>query len=367
MSKLAKRLLLGIGLLALGAGIAVWVLLAASGGESTRPDNAIVRGINYVGVSVSNLEVATELYRTAADLQLTEQTSLNGSPLINALSGQKDTRVSTRLMRSSNAQLRFMQFSEPSAQGKELGPVPVHGPGIAHVCYQVDEKTESYPRFLEGGATPIGEREMVSLNPANPVRYAYAHDLDGIMFEVEHVNVSALDLPEPPANQFRIRHVSLATPNIELAVEFYSVLLQEENPRRAGRLIKLSGDKIDQVSGMPGSEIEMAWFQVRNLELELIQYHSHATEAPDSPRPLDAPGYNMIAFDVADLTAARERLLLAGGQIVHERHTLDDVPTLVGRDLDGNLLVLQSLPASSPLSAQNFKDNGLQTPRNTTK
>jgi catechol 2,3-dioxygenase-like lactoylglutathione lyase family enzyme len=325
---------------------------------SGRPDDAVVRGVNFVGKSVSNLEQSITLYQNSVDLQLVQEAEIRQSAVIDALSGHEGTLASTRLMKSVNAQLQFMQFDNPPAQALSTKPVGVNGPGIAHVCYQVAQATKAYDRFLEGGATPIGDREMVQLNKRNPVYYAYAHDHDNAVVEIEHVDIDALNLPTPPKNQYRIRHVSLATPDIDRAVDFYSVLLQEEVPRRAGELLKLSGGKLDKISGLPDSRIEMAWFQVRNLELEIIQYHSHPVETPVSPRPLEALGYNMIVFDVADLNAARERLLTAGGKLVLETQPMDGGEILFGRDPDGNLLGFQKIADNAPFSSQNFHDNG---------
>ena len=248
-----------------------------------------------------------------------------------------------------------MQFEGSSA----TGAVPVNGPGIAHVCYQVNKTTGAYQTFLDSGARALGSVAMVQLSERNPVEYAYALDSDGIMFEVEHVDVSQLDLEQPPANDYRIRHVSLASPDIDSLVAFYGVLLGDQDARRIGRWLKLSGDKADQVSGLPGTELEMAWYQTRNLELEIVQYHSHPTERPANPRPLNAPGYNMIVFEVADLQAARESLLAAGGTTVTDVAPMDGGSIFFGRDPDGNLLGFQTTPPDAVVSSQNFDGNGI--------
>ena len=327
---------------------------------SPEPVDTVFRGIHYVGVSVSDLDRSTAFYSEAADLTLVDDGVLERSPVIETLAGRSDVRAMTRLIKSSNAQLRFMQFENRSAAAQAAPRVEVYGPGIAHLCFQVAKKTETYERFLEAGATPIGAREMVQINPRRPVDYAYVHDADGIIIEVEHVDIAALDLDTPPKYDYRIRHISLATPDIDRAVEFYSILLDQKKPRRVGGgLISLSGEHFDKVSGLPGTKLEFAWFQVRNLELEIIQYHSHPTEVPAEPRPVDALGYNMIVFDVTDLETAREKLIAAGGTVVTEAQAMDDGSILFGRDLDGNLLGFQVLAADAVLSSQNFEDSGI--------
>ena len=336
--------------------------LAACGGSpdpaSVKADS-IIRGVNYVGVSVSDLEQSAAFYGRPANLEIVDETVLSGNPALDILTGEADTRATSVLMRSANAQLRFMAFEDRSAAANKAALIGVEGPGIAHVCYQVAKKTKAYDRFLDAGAKTIGDPKMVQLSSRNPVEYAYARDKDGIIFEVEHVDVAKLDLPEPPKIDYRIRHVSLATSDMDRIVKFYSAFLGGQEARRAGNWFGLSGEALDKVSGYTDSKVEMAWFQVRNIELEIIQYLSHPPKAPKQfPRPVNALGYNMIMFDVSDLEAARKRLIDAGGTIVSKKTAMDGGQVIFGHDPDGNLLGLQEISDDSVFSSQNFKDNG---------
>jgi len=328
-------------------------------GHSTRPDNAVIRGVNFVGISVRELDRASDFYRDTVNLQHVEDGEILNNPIFDRLAGRTGVSARTRLMRSSNAQLQFMQFAAPSPQAAKAEPIQPYGPGIAHVCFQVSKHTHAYEKFLEAGGAAIGDRDMVQLNPKNPVAYAYVRDLEHNIVEIEHVDIARLKLKQPPRNDHRIRHVSLATSDIDRAVDFYSILLQENDPRRLGRWFSISGDKVDRVSGFADSKLKFAFFQARNTELEIIQYVSHPTDTPTTPRPLDANGYNMIVFDVADLPAARERLISAGAKIVLEATAVGDGEILFARDPDGNLLGFQRVGDDTVFSSQNFDSNGI--------
>lgn len=347
-----RKFLLVILIIVLSVGL--WIM---NSGVTPRPEDAVIRGINYVGVTVSNLEQTTALYGDAVDLTTVDERPLEGlSALINS---DENMDAMTRLMRGANAQIRFMQFASPSDAAMKTPKVEVNGPGIAHIAFQVAKKTEAYDRFLARGATPVAATtEMAQLNPRNPVQYAYARDGDQTMYEFEHVDIAKLNLDTPPKNNYRIRHVALATPDFDRAVKFYSVLLEQKRPRRLGRLKHLSGEMFDQVSGLEGAELKMAFFQVRNMELEIAEYVSHPTEIPSSPRPLDALGHNMIVFDVEDIAAAQDKLMAAGGTIVGEAKPMDGGMILFARDLDNNLLGFQQFPADSVFSSQNFANDG---------
>lgn len=336
------------------------LMLTACGNAEPKQLNpdSVIKGVSYVGTSVADLDQSTEFYR-AADLVPVDDRELSGSAAFDKLANRSGVVVQTRMLRSVNAQIRLMQFSDSSALNA-TEPVPVQGPGIAHMCYQVDHATGTYQDFLDRGAEIIGDPDLLQINPRNPVYYGYVKDLDGAVVEIEHIDVEKLNLPEPPKNKYRIRHVSLSTPDIDRIVAFYSALLDEPKPRRVGGANGIGNEAMSGVSGLEGSKVRMAWFQVRNLELEIFQYASHPTELPDQPRTLDAVGYNMIVFDVEDLSAAQEKFVAAGGTIETEPEQMDGGEIVFGRDPDGNLIGLQQAPADAVISAKNFSGNGME-------
>lgn len=334
-------------------------LIGGSAPPEVEPDDVIL-GVGFVGVQVDDVEAASAYYAGALAAVPVAAAEIEPAGAIAGLLGSDALPADVQLMRSANAQLLLMNLRPASPKGAGLPAVPVQGPGIAHVCFQVARTTDSYDKILAAGASSVGVRGLVQLNARNPVHYGYVKDPQGIITEIEEVDVAALDLPEPPKNTHRIRHVSLATPDLGAMIDFYRAFLGGQEPRHVGSWFNVSGEAVDKVSGLTGSKLEMAWFQIRNLELEIFQYHSHPTKRPAAPRPLDAPGYNMIAFDVSDLGEARKRLVGAGGTVVLGPVAFAGGEAIFGRDPDGNLLVLHKVSPSSPFSAANFADNGLR-------
>ncbi|MEL7444834.1 MAG: VOC family protein [Pseudomonadota bacterium] len=379
MTKKRKIIVTVVGLILALAIAAAWLgytVIKSATPRDVEPD-AIIQGVNFVGIYVDDVDAAEAYYASSVGTEAVDAPELDPSGLLatfgaNGVSTENDVstedvaqddegdtaRPSSRLIRSSNAQLWLMSSANRSESGAKASAVPVNGTGIAHVCFQVARETDAYAKMVDAGASTIGSPELVHLNPGNPVYYGYLADRYGIITEVEEVDVAALDLPQPPTNKYRIRHVSLATPDIDAMIDFYSAFLGGQEPRHAGWLSPFSGETVDQVSGLVGSELEMAWFQIRNLELEIFQYHSHLPERLSEPRPLDAPGYNMIVLDVSDLDAARKRFIDAGGELVAGPESFAGGLAIYGRDPDGNLLVLHKVAGSSPFSAKNFADNG---------
>lgn len=334
-------------------GLIVVIVLGSNYAVAQEDQTKIIDGVNYVGVSVSDLDRSVNYYQSAADLSVVEEKLFEDSAILNALAGRQSVTANSSLLRGANAQLRFMQFDNPSTAAMESEAVEVHGTGLVHICFQVAHTTETYQKFLASGATPIGAAEMITLNPRNPVVYAYARDADEIISEVEHIDFG--QLTRPKKYDYRIRHISLASHDIDRLVDFYSVLMEEPDPRRLG---PLEGENFDMVSGYEGTKMEMAWFQTRNLEIEIVEYLSHPPAPLREPRPIDAIGYNMVVFDVSSLAAAREKLLAGGGTVVTEVEQLDGGQIFFGRDPDGNLLGFQTVSADAVISSKNFADNG---------
>ncbi|MEO0467137.1 MAG: VOC family protein [Pseudomonadota bacterium] len=343
---------LRIGALALAS-----TLVACGSEPKALPEGAVVKGVNFVGIAVADLDAATEFYQAGTDLEIVDEASVTGSSALDTLARRTGVAVETRMLRTVNAQINLMSFAEPT---EDWEAVPVQGPGIMHVCFQVDQNTQSYQKFLAAGGEFLGEEELVQLNPRNPVYYGYFEDLDGSIIEIEHVDIEALNLDSPPPHQYRMRHFAFTTPDVDRLAAFYSVLLEQPDPRRVGGRNGFASERVDAITGLKGSTIRMAWFQVRNLELEITSLVSHPTTLPEPKRPVDAPGLNMVVFDVDDLDAAVELFQTAGGTIETDVEDFHGAPTVFGRDPDGNIIGLQAAATDAVVSSRNFSGNGTE-------
>ena len=332
-------------------------LAACGGGPKELPEDAVVKGVNFVGIAVADLDAATEFYQAGTDLEIVDDGIVTESSALDTLAGRSGVSANSRMLRTVNAQISLMSFAEPT---QDWDPVPVEGPGIMHVCFQVDQETQAYQRLLAAGGEFLGEEELVHLNPRNPVYYGYLEDLDGSIIEIEHVDIEVLNLDSPPPHQYRMRHFAFTTPDVDRLADFYSVFLEQPDPRRIGGRNGFSSERVDAITGLDGSTIRMAWFQVRNLELEITSLVSHPTTLPETPRPVDAPGLNMVVFDVDDLDAAVELFLTAGGTIETDVEDFHGAPTVFGRDPDGNIIGLQAAATDAVVSSRNFSGNGTQ-------
>ncbi|MDH3706070.1 MAG: VOC family protein, partial [Acidimicrobiia bacterium] len=272
-------------------------------------DESTVTGIHHVGLSVADLDRAVAFYQGATGLEA---------------AAPADERAGVAVLEGPNGRLRL---TERSSAGAQPPVMPVEGPGITHVCYQSATVDDLYGRFQRVGSTPVSRgTEPVDLGGYG-VYYVYARDLDGIMFEVEHIDGADFDAG------YRFAHVALASSDLDALVGFYELLLGREPYRRSD---DIQGLQFDRVAGIDGVHLRAAWFETGNMVLELWQYLHPAPVAPAHPPSLDRIGYDSIVFAVDDLPREVDRLVDHGV-------VFDELPTesdrglwAQTRDPDGN-------------------------------
>lgn len=329
------------------AGLLVGIVAACtSPAAPTAPSSApaaLVNGVAYIGQSVSDIERSTAFYRTTAGLTVVAEDASAGSSALKAIAG-KSVSVKTRLLKGATGQIRLMQFQSPSAAARSAPIVPVQGPGITHVCHQSPDSQPLFAKFLNAGAKPVSRTgDVVQLRPDVPVRYGYARDPDGTMMEAEQIMREGLPW------SYRMRHVAIAVGDIERTVAFYETLLGYPARERRSNLVNKN---LDTTGDLDNIKLDVAWFNLRNLELEVWQYLNHPMPAVDPPRPIEALGYNMIVLDVTSTEEAVARLLKAGGRLEVKPTPMDGGRIAFGRDPDGNLIGLFQVNDASPYSAR---------------
>lgn len=291
-------------------------------------DGPVVRGISYIGIAVSNIDRTAAYFAGAGGLLEVDRSELRAIAL-DRIAGKKIS-AKTRTLRSNSGQIRLMQFDRPAAATQVAGVVPVQGPGITHVCFQSPDSKPIFPKFVAAGAKPLSRTgDLVQLRPDVPVKYAYLRDADGTMIEIEQLLIDNLTFDH------RMRHVAIASLDIDRTVAFYTAVLGKAPRERRSNLVNKT---LDVTANIDNLKLDVAWFQVGNLELEIWEYLNPAPTPLAEARPLEALGHNMIVFDVSDPAAALQKLQDAGGLRVAAPSAMDGGQIAFGRDPDGNLI-----------------------------
>lgn len=300
------------------------------------PGHSTVKGINHVGLSVSDLKASVSFYTGATTVKAEYSKRLSNSAAEKASAARQEP-VDRVALTGPNGQLELSQYDSSLAGPPEA--IPVKGPGITHVCYQAPTSRDLYARFRALGATPVSRgTEPISLL-GRGVSYAYHRDADGIMFETEHLDQAHFEGP------IWISHLALVSHDLDKLVDFYGNLLGHEPNRRSNRV---SGPAFDEVADYDDTRIRAAWFDTSNMTLELWQFTNPVTPEPGAPIPFERIGYNKFAFEVSDIDHDYRRLVDAGVQFLSEPVQTNESTEVYARDPDGNLFsLIEPAPGSS--------------------
>jgi methylmalonyl-CoA/ethylmalonyl-CoA epimerase len=129
----------------------------------------MLKKINHIAVAVNNLEEAAKFYQTILGLNLSG---------VEVVSTQK-TKVGFFKIGESNIEL--VQPAEPDSPLVKY--LATKGPGIHHICFEVDDVEAEVKAFLEKGATMVDQKPRPG---AHNTKVAFVHpkSSSGVLIEL---------------------------------------------------------------------------------------------------------------------------------------------------------------------------------------
>jgi catechol 2,3-dioxygenase-like lactoylglutathione lyase family enzyme len=266
--------------------------------------------VHHIALNAAEPQRLAQLYRTAADFQLVEESE------------------GVRWVAAPNLFIALHPAARP------IGPAEtgrrVCDPGITHFCVQSGDGQRLWDAWSQAGLDFNGPPVALGTGAT----YAYGRDPECNVIEAEGIVAD----PDAPA---WIAHVALATASLETMTDFYARLIGRGAHHRGTYANAL----FERITGLADVEVSAAWIMADNLIVELWQYHNPPTLAAE---PLDesAPGYRHLGFACTDLIAEIHRLQ-ACGITLDEPRQIAGLRSAQGRDPDGNLFVVTQMPAAS--------------------
>lgn len=260
--------------------------------------NSGVKGVRFIGVTVSDIDETLAFYQNAVPYRLVRRDRVDPASLYPGkyMSGDYE-EIEVALVEARNVFVQLVDF-DPNAPSEPYLR-PVKGPGYTHMCFISPAADSAFPKFREAGLTMVTRGdEPVDLGGYG-MRYAYGRDPNGSIIETE-----VADTPRREGGPW-VGHIGSATPDADRMSEFYTHILGY-GPRRRGEY----SDRplIDQVVDYDNTSVRSSWFVTKNMEIEFWQYIQPLTEVRDGHAMLDTLGYNMIAYEVEDLDREAARL-----------------------------------------------------------
>ena len=129
----------------------------------------MLKKINHIAVAVNNLEEAAKFYQTILGLDLSG---------VEVVSAQK-TRVGFFKIGESNIEL--VQPAEPDSPLVKY--LETKGPGIHHICFEVDDVEAEVKAFLEKGATMVDQKPRPGAH-STKVAFVHPKSSSGVLIEL---------------------------------------------------------------------------------------------------------------------------------------------------------------------------------------
>jgi catechol 2,3-dioxygenase-like lactoylglutathione lyase family enzyme len=138
----------------------------------------MIKGLNHVGISVTNLDAAIEFYTKMLDMEVAADFPFSG-PRYSQVMGLENAQGRMGVVRKGTLQLELFEFSHPSPAHKDANH-SVGDRGISHFGVEVTEIEATYERLLAAG---VRFHCPVVTFPGG-VKATYGRDQDGNVFEL---------------------------------------------------------------------------------------------------------------------------------------------------------------------------------------
>lgn len=331
--------------------IAIGTALALTG-CATRSELAVapappeaIRGVHHVGITVSDIDDTVAFYRQVVPFELVERRMVPARAWPAEILAKRTGSVEMALIRTPTVFLQLIDVDPAVKEPPQRRPAT--GPGYTHICWQTPSSDPGYDRFRRIGLDMLSRGDGPVDLGGYGVTYAYGHDHDGIMIEMEQVDRPRRD------DRAWLTHVANVTGDKTRMVEFYSGILGH-GPHRE---LPVSRRKtFDDVVDIDDVAIAASWFATWNFEIELWHYESPRTPLAFTPRMLDTIGYNSVSFEVSDLAGTVARLAPQDMRWAGEGFELGGWRMRYARDPEGNLIAFQqNLSAGADRSIETMR------------
>lgn len=138
----------------------------------------MIRGLNHIGISVSNLERSIGFYVEMFGMQVTVERRF-GEEAYDRIMALKDAVGRVALLTGHHMQIELFEFISPQPKMRDVSK-PVCDHGISHFCVEVSDIQAEYRRMRAAGA--VFHSEPIDFSG---IAFAtYGRDPDGNVFEL---------------------------------------------------------------------------------------------------------------------------------------------------------------------------------------
>ncbi len=299
-------------------------------------------GFNHIGLVVKDLDKMLDFYQRATNFELISREKISGKEAANKLFANDSIRYEVATLKSPNFLLELTQFD--NQKDTIIEKMPPYGPGMTHTCYQTATVNSGYNKFVKAGVDMLSRGDEPIDLGGYGVTYAYAHDPEGNMMELEQMSDFVIwlkiDKDFSEKHKMWMTQVAIMTPDIERLAAFYEKVYEIEPYRFNDYDASETGAKVINLDGV---NMRGAWFMLDGKEkkMELFQYKgAHPTPNTIYKRSPTELGYS-FSIEVLDIQKEYQRLKGKGVEFLSEPQQLGKFWMVYANDVDGNVFSLR--------------------------
>ena len=343
---LKKGCLIALGLLVIliitGYGLIQRRLTQLAPSPTIKESPTTIIGFNHIGLVVKDLDKMLAFYQRATNFELINREKIKDNAAANALFGQDSISYEVATLKSPNFLLELTQFDNQT--DTIIEKMPPFGPGMTHTCFQTSEKNSGYRQFVKAGVDILSRGDEPIDLGGYGVTYAYGHDPEGNMIELEQMSDLVIwlkiDKDFSEKHKMWMTQVAIMTPDIERLAAFYEKVYEIEPYRFNDYDASDIGAKVINLDGV---NMKGAWFMLDGKEkkMELFQYKgAHPTPNTIYKRSPTELGYS-FSIEVRDIQKEYQRLKEKEVEFLSEPQQLGKFWMVYARDVDGNIFSLR--------------------------
>ena len=299
-------------------------------------------GFNHIGLAVKDLDKMLSFYQGATNFELISREKIKDNEAANKLFGNDSISYEVVTLKSPNFLLELTQFDNQT--DTIIEKMPPFGPGMTHTCYQSATKNSGYDKFVKAGVEMLSRGDEPIDLGGYGVTYAYAHDPEGNIMELEQMSDFVIwlkiDKDFSEKHKMWMTQVAIMTPDIERLAAFYEEVYEIEPYRFNDYDTSEIGAKVINLDSV---SMRGAWFMLDGKEkkMELFQYKgAHPTPNTIYKRSPTELGYS-FSIEVLDIQKEYERLKTKGVEFLSKPQQLGKFWTVYANDVDGNVFSLR--------------------------
>jgi catechol 2,3-dioxygenase-like lactoylglutathione lyase family enzyme len=140
----------------------------------------VITGIHHASFTVSDMDRSVAFYRDVLGMRVTSERDIVDGYLVNIV-GYRDLHMRIVFLEVGGDSLELIQYLSPMGTPVEAD---IYNPGMAHLCFAVDNVHEMHERLAKHGVKTRGEPVPIPHGPNKGGFAVYFADPDGFVLEM---------------------------------------------------------------------------------------------------------------------------------------------------------------------------------------